>query len=91
MFRNLIVFLSLISIVACGSKPRVQLEDGGFNLKPTLQHEIIAKEIVGILENYSYKKVKAGDSLSNIVFNNLIKTVDQGKNYLTQADIDAIE
>jgi len=91
MFRNLIVFLSLISIVACGSKPRVQLEDGGFNLKPTLQHEVIAKEIVNILENYSYKKVKSGDSLSNIVFTNLVNTVDQGKNYLIQEDIDAIE
>lgn len=91
MFRNLILFLSLISIVACGSKPRVQLEDDGFNLNPTLQHEIIAKEIVNILENYSYKKVKVGDSLSNIVFNNLVNTVDQGKNYLLQEDIDAIE
>lgn len=91
MFRNLIVFLSLISIVACGSKPRVQIEDGGFNLKPTLQHEIIAKEIVNILENYSYKKVQASDSLSNIVYTNLLNTVDQGKNYLIQEDIDAIE
>lgn len=91
MFKNLIVFLSLISIVACGSKPRVEIEDTPLNLKPTLQHEIIAKEIVNILENYSYKKVKAGDSLSNIVFDNLVKTVDQGKNYLIQEDIDAIE
>lgn len=91
MLRNLIVFLSLISIVACGSKPRVQIEEGGVNLTPTLQHEIIAKEIVNILENYSYKKVQAGDSLSNIVFTNLLNTVDQGKNYLIQEDIDAIE
>ncbi|MCI0920646.1 carboxy terminal-processing peptidase [Sphingobacterium rhinopitheci] len=91
MFRNLIVFLSLISFVACGSKPRVEIEDTPLNLTPTLQHEIIAKEIVNILENYSYKKVQAGDSLSNIVFNNLVKTVDQGKNYLIQEDIDAIE
>lgn len=91
MFKNLIVFLSLISIVACGSKPRVQIEEDGFNLKPTLQHEIIAKEIVKILENYSYKKVRAGDSLSMIVFNNLLNTVDQGKNYLIQEDIDTLE
>ncbi len=91
MFKNLIVFLSFISIVACGSKPRIQIEDGDLNLKPTLQHEIIAKEIVNILENYSYKKVKVGDSLSNIVFDNLISTVDQGRNYLLQEDITALE
>ncbi|MBL1410487.1 carboxy terminal-processing peptidase [Sphingobacterium faecale] len=90
MFRNLIIGLALISVVACGSKPRVQLEEGGIKIKPTLQHEVIAKEVVGILENFSYKKVGASDSLSNIVFNNLIKMIDQGKNYLLQSDIDDI-
>ena len=90
MFKNLIIGLALISVVACGSKPRVQLEEGGINIKPTLQHEVIAKEVVGILENYSYKKIGASDSLSNIVFNNLVKMIDQGKNYLLQSDIDDI-
>lgn len=90
MFKNLIVFLSFISIVACGSKPRVHIEEDGFNLTPTLQHEIIAKEIVKILENYSYKKVRADDSLSNLVFTNLLNSVDQGKNYLLQEDIDTL-
>ncbi|ERJ61412.1 peptidase S41 [Sphingobacterium paucimobilis HER1398] len=90
MFRNLIIGLALISVVACGSKPRVQLEEGGIKIKPTLQHEVIAKEVVGILENFSYKKVGASDSLSNIVFNNLIKMIDQGKNYLLQSDIEDI-
>lgn len=90
MFRNLVIGLALISVVACGSKPRVQLEEGGINIKPTLQHEVIAKEVVSILENYSYKKVSASDSLSNIVFNNLLKMIDQGRNYLLQTDIDDI-
>lgn len=91
MFRNLIFCLALISVVACGSKPRVQLEEGGINIAPTLQHEIIAKEVVSILENYSYKKVKASDSISSIVFDNLIKSIDQGRNYLLQSDIEDFE
>lgn len=90
MFKNLVLGLALVSIVACGSKPRVQITDDGLNIQPTLQHEIIAKEVVGILENYSYKKVLVSDSLSNIVFNNLLKSIDQGKNYLVQSDIDEI-
>lgn len=88
MFKNILVCLAFISVVACGAKPRVILEEGELNLKPTLQHEIIAKEVVGILENYSYKKVAANDSISNIVFDNLIKTLDEGKNYFLQSDID---
>ena len=91
MFRNLILGLALISVVACGSKPRVQIEEGGINIKPTLQHEIIAKEIVNILSNYSYKKVTPSDSLSNIVFENILKSMDAGKNYLLQSDIEDFE
>src|SRR5690606_23094064 len=91
MFKNILVCLAFISVVACGAKPRVLLQEGDLNLKPTLQHEIIAKEVVGILENYSYKKVSANDSISNIVFDNLIKTLDEGKNYFLQSDIDEFQ
>ncbi len=91
MFKNILVCLAFISVVACGAKPRVLLQEGELNLKPTLQHEIIAKEVVGILENYSYKKVSANDSISNIVFDNLIKTLDEGKNYFLQSDIDEFQ
>ncbi|MCA5004066.1 carboxy terminal-processing peptidase [Sphingobacterium sp. WQ 366] len=91
MFKNFLVCLAFISVVACGSKPRVIIEEVGVNLKPSLQHEVIAKEVVGILENYSYKKVSASDSISNIVYDNLIKTLDEGKNYLLQSDVDEFQ
>lgn len=91
MFKNLVFCLSLISIVACGSKPRVTIEDDGIQLKPNIQHEVIAKEVVNLLENYSYKKVAASDSLSNIVFDNLLQAVDRGKTYLLQSDVDDFE
>jgi len=91
MFKNLFFCLALISVVACGSKPRVQLEEGGINLVPTVQHEVIAKEVAMLLENHSYKKVPMSDSVSAIVFDNLIKSVDQGKTYLIQADIDGLQ
>ncbi len=88
MFKHLIFCLALISVVACGAKPRINLEQEGLVLKPTTQHEVIAKEVSNLLENISYKRVPMGDSLSNIVFNNLLEGVDQGKNYLLKSDID---
>ncbi|EEI91219.1 carboxy-terminal protease [Sphingobacterium spiritivorum ATCC 33300] len=91
MFKNLVFALSIVSIVACGAKPRVNLEEGEGGVKPTMQHEIIAKEVANLLENVSYKKVPMNDSLSNLVFNNLIKSMDQGKNYLLQSDIDEFQ
>lgn len=91
MFKKLVFALSIISVVACGAKPRADLSDNLDGLKPTTQHEIIAKEVAGLLENVAYKKVAMSDSLSNIVFNNLIKSLDQGKNYFLQSDIDEFE
>lgn len=90
MFKQLLVSLVLVSVLACGSKPRVSLNQEE-TLKPSAQHEVIAKEVANILENISYKKVAMGDSLSDIVYNNLLKSVDMGKVYLLQSDIDDFE
>ncbi|MCL8000574.1 hypothetical protein M8994_20500, partial [Brucella sp. 21LCYQ03] len=90
MFKQLLVSLVLVSVLACGSKPRVSLNEGEA-LKPSAQHEVIAKEVANILENISYKKVAMGDSLSNIVYTNLLNSVDMGKVYLLQSDIDDFE
>src|SRR5690606_9335030 len=88
MFKNIVFGLALISFIACGSKPRVSLEEEALQLKPSAQHEVIAAEVANLLENYSYKKVPMTDSLSRIVFTNLLKSMDQGRNYLLQSDID---
>ncbi len=88
MLRNLILGLSLISVVACGAKPRVDLAEENLQLRPTTQHEVIAKEVANLLENFSYKRVPMNDSISNIVFNNLLEGLDQGKNYLLKSDVE---
>lgn len=91
MFRNFFILLSIVSVVACGSKPRVNLESQNQGLIPSIQHEVIAKEVATILESYSYKKVPMSDSLSNIVYENLLKSMDQGKTYLLEEDIQSFE
>lgn len=83
--------LFVVAIAACGSKPRVDLDLAEEALRPTVQHSVIAKDVVGLLENYSYKKVPFNDSISSIIFDNLINAVDRGRNYLMQADIQEFE
>ena len=53
MFKNIVFGLALISIIACGSKPRVSLDEEALQLKPSAQHEVIAAEVANLLENYS--------------------------------------
>ncbi|WP_257668877.1 carboxy terminal-processing peptidase [Parapedobacter tibetensis] len=91
MLKKVFFALFVVAIAACGSKPRVNLESEPGALQPTAQHAVIAKDVVGLFESVSYKKVPFGDSISSIIFNNLIEAMDQGKNYLMQSDIDGFE
>ena len=91
MLKKVFFALFVVAIAACGSKPRVNLDAESGALQPTAQHAVIAKDVVGLFESVSYKKVPFNDSISSIVFDNLIKAVDQGKNYLMQSDIDEFE
>lgn len=91
MLKKVFFALFVVAVAACGSKPRVNLETEGEALKPTPQHAVIAKDVVGLFETVSYKKVPFNDSISSIIFDNLIEAMDQGKNYLMQSDIDEFE
>jgi carboxyl-terminal processing protease len=91
MLKKVFFALFVVAIAACGSKPRVNLEAETGALQPTPQHAVIAKDVVGLFESVSYKKVPFNDSISSIIFNNLIEAMDQGKNYLMQSDIDEFE
>jgi len=91
MLKKVFFVLFVVAIAACGSKPRVNLDAEVGALQPTAQHAVIAKDVVGLFESVSYKKVPFNDSISSIIFDNLIKAVDQGKNYLLQSDIDEFE
>jgi len=88
MFRKIVFGLALVSVLACSSKPRVDLVGDERALKPSAQHEVIATEVAKLLENYSYKKIPMTDSISRIVFDNLLKSMDPGRSYLLQADVD---
>ncbi len=91
MLKRVLYALFVVAIAACGSTPRVNLDVEAGALKPTAQHAVIAKDVVGLFESVSYKKVPFGDSISSIIFENLIKAMDQGKNYLMQADVEGFE
>lgn len=91
MLKKVLFALFVVAVVACGSKPRVNLDVEEGSLKPTAQHAVIAKDVVGLFESVSYKKVPLSDSISSIIFTNMVEAIDNGKNYLMQSDIDGFE
>lgn len=91
MLKKLFLALFIAAAFACNASPRINLDDKAGQLKPNTQQEVILKEVINLFENVSYKKVPFNDSLSSVVFDNYIKTIDEGKNYMLQSDIDDFE
>lgn len=91
MLKKIFLALFIIAAFACNASPRVVISDDPEQLKPNTQQEVILKEVINLFENISYKKVPFNDSLSSVVFDNYIKTIDEGKNYFLQQDIDNFE
>lgn len=91
MLKRIVFVLIVVAFAACGSKPRVSLHNNEGMIHPTAQHSVIAKDVVGLFENFSYKKVPLNDSISSIIYDNLLKALDDGKNYLMQEDVDGFE
>ncbi len=88
MLRKLFLGLFIAATLACSADPRVRVEVvGSLNLKPDAQQQVVVKELVEVIENYHYKKVSLNDSISSIIFDNYIKSLDAGRNYFLASDM----
>jgi carboxyl-terminal processing protease len=88
MLKKIYLALFLFAALACKAEPRVATDvEGSTNLKPDIQQSIVAKELVNLIENFHYKKVRIDDSFSSDVFDRYIKSLDPGKTYFLQSDI----
>src|SRR5690606_4871958 len=86
------VFLSLFvaAAISCSAGPRVNLDNNNPGaLKPNAAQKVIVKDVVSLFETVHYKKVPFNDSLSSVVFDEYLKTLDEGKNYFLKSDIES--
>ncbi|WP_239494899.1 carboxy terminal-processing peptidase [Pedobacter yulinensis] len=89
--RTLFVALTA-AVLACHAAPKQQkLVDGVTNIKPEEQQMLVAKEVVNLIENYNYKKIQLNDSISSVIFDKYLKTLDGSKNYFLSSDIKEFE
>jgi len=89
MLRRLFLGVFVMATLACTADPRVRVEvPGSLNLKPDAQQEIVTRELVDLIENYHFKKVAVNDSISAIIYDNYIKSLDAGRNYFLKSDIE---
>jgi len=92
MLKKVFLGLFVAAAISCSAGSRVNLDsDKPGVLKPDAAQEVIVKDLVSLFETVHYKKVPFNDSLSSEVFDQYIKTLDEGKNYFFKSDIDEFE
>lgn len=65
--------------------------DGVQNIKPDEQQSLVLREVVQLIENYNYKKIKINDSISSVIFDRYIKALDPSRYYFLANDIKEFE
>jgi len=92
MLRRILLVTFTAATLACSARPEVQkMVEGVQNIKPDEQQQLVCKEVVGLIENYNYKKVKLNDSISSVIFDRYIKALDPSKYYFLASDIKDFE
>ena len=85
--KKLVVFgvLLLISSLSHGSYLQ---GDSVTVLEPAEKHATEIDLILGLLSNNHYLKIDLNDSLSGVIFENYLSSIDENKIYFIQSDID---
>ncbi len=88
MFKKFYMVLVLGTALAChAAAPKPIKVPGSNNLEPTLQQSYACRAVAGLISQHNYKKVELNDSLSAVIFNKYMKSLDEGHNYLLASDV----
>ncbi|MFC2094046.1 carboxy terminal-processing peptidase [Bacteroidota bacterium] len=61
------------------------------SLEPKNYYMLEGQLVYTILDRYHYKQFELNDSLSSVIFDRYIESIDYGKNYLLESDIKSFE
>ena len=88
MLKRFYFVLVLGAALACKASPAKPVKvDGSNNLQPTAQQSVVCQTVAEFISKYNYKKVELNDSLSTVIFNRYIKSLDDNHNYLLASDV----
>ena len=92
MLRRILMITFTAAALACSASPKSQkMVDGVQNIKPDEQQSLVLREVVQLIENYNYKKIKINDSISSVIYDRYIKALDPSRYYFLADDIKEFE
>jgi len=81
-----LIFSCLFSLSVQG-----QVENTIKVLTPETKFSKEAMVVTNILEKYHYRRIKLTDSLSSVIFDNYLRSLDPNRMYFLQSDVDKFE
>src|SRR6187402_1391609 len=92
MFKKLYILLILGTALACKAAPgRSPQTAGPGDLHPDEQQSVVLKEVAELISKYNYKRVELNDSISKVIFDRYLKSLDENHNYFLASDIKSFE
>jgi carboxyl-terminal processing protease len=80
--------LALGAALACNAAPSKPVKvNGSLNLEPTAQQSTAIKAVASLISGYNYKKVPLNDSISAIIYDRFLKSLDENHIYLLASDV----
>jgi carboxyl-terminal processing protease len=88
MFKRFYFVLALGAALACNAAPSKPVKvNGSLNLEPTTQQSTAIKAVASLISGYNYKKVPLNDSISAIIYDRFLKSMDENHVYLLKSDV----
>ncbi|MDR6941782.1 carboxy terminal-processing peptidase [Mucilaginibacter pocheonensis] len=88
MFKKVYLVLVLAAALACKASPSKPVKvPGSTDLQPDEQQSVVCKQVASLISNYNYKKVDLNDSISEVIFNRYIKSLDENHSYFLASDV----
>jgi carboxyl-terminal processing protease len=92
MFKKVYLLLVLGAALACKASPSKPVKVIGSNdLQPDEQQSVVCKQVASLISNYNFKKVPLNDSVSAIIYDRYIKSLDENHSYFLASDIKDFE
>ena len=92
MLKRILLATFTAAVMACQATPKPQQRVEGIpNIMPDEKQSLVCRQVVALVENYSYKKVAINDSISSLVLDKYIKALDPYRNYFLASDIKEFE
>lgn len=91
MFKKVYLLVLLAAALACKAAPSKPIKVSSADLVPDENQVIVCKKIAELIANYNYKKVELNDSVSAIIYDRYIKSLDENHSYFLASDVKEFE